>query len=180
MRVYRGGVAIGLTQDEADSNHFSASATFTQDQYDALWAGSLYVNIHSASYPGGELRGQLLPGNVIVLWSTLSGDNEVPAVVTSASGRAALTVDTSTKALVLHVNTSDLSDASAGHIHQGNAGTNGAVAIALEQDASNSNHFSVVSVFSQDQYDALWASGLYINIHSTTNPGGELRGQLVP
>jgi hypothetical protein len=39
----------------------SGSATLTPDQATALMAGNLYVNIHSPTYPEGEIRGQILP-----------------------------------------------------------------------------------------------------------------------
>jgi hypothetical protein len=36
-------------------------ATLSQAQVDALDAGKIYFNIHTAAHPGGEIRGQLLP-----------------------------------------------------------------------------------------------------------------------
>ena len=36
------------------------SATLNPDQVKALMEGTLYVNIHTAQHPGGELRGQLM------------------------------------------------------------------------------------------------------------------------
>jgi hypothetical protein len=36
-------------------------AKLTDAQYDALKAGNLYVNAHSAAHPGGEVRAQLKP-----------------------------------------------------------------------------------------------------------------------
>ena len=175
-----GGVAIGLALDPDNMSHWSVSETFTEEQYADLWAGGLYVNVHSPANPGGELRGQLLPGNITVIWTDLSGANEVPAVVTTATGRAALTVNSSTMDLVLHAMTSDLDDATAAHIHQGFAGTTGGVAIGLILDPDNPSHWSVSSTFAEEQYADLWAGGLYVNVHSPANPGGELRGQLLP
>jgi hypothetical protein len=35
------------------------SATLTEDQ--ALTGGNMYVNVHAAKYPDGEIRGQVLP-----------------------------------------------------------------------------------------------------------------------
>ena len=167
-----GGVAVGLTQDANDVSHWSATGTFTAEQYAALWAGELYVNVHSPANPPGEIRGQLLPNNISVIWTDLTGDNEVPAVSTSASGRAALTVNTDTQGLVLHAYTSDLDDASAAHIHQGFAGTTGGVAVGLTQDPDDTSRWSAMGTFTAEQYAALWAGELYVNVHSPANPGG--------
>lgn len=38
-----------------------AGAKLTDAQYEAYKAGNLYVNVHSAAYKGGEIRGQLKP-----------------------------------------------------------------------------------------------------------------------
>ena len=38
-----------------------AGAKLTPDQLKAYKAGDLYVNIHSAANPGGEVRAQLKP-----------------------------------------------------------------------------------------------------------------------
>ena len=53
-----GPVIIPLTQS---GNVFTvpAGAKLTDAQYDAYKAGNLYVNIHSAAHPGGEIRAEL-------------------------------------------------------------------------------------------------------------------------
>ena len=53
-----GPVIVPFTQS---GNTFSApaGAKLTEAQYDAYKAGNLYVNVHSAANPGGEVRAQL-------------------------------------------------------------------------------------------------------------------------
>ena len=38
-----------------------AGSKLTPEQYDSFKAGNLYVNVHSATYKPGEIRGQLKP-----------------------------------------------------------------------------------------------------------------------
>jgi hypothetical protein len=37
------------------------AAILTEDQAKALLGGYMYIDVHSAKYPGGEIRGQLTP-----------------------------------------------------------------------------------------------------------------------
>lgn len=57
-----GPIAVGLTKG-SDGSTWSvpAGAKLTDAQYDAYKAGNLYVNVHSAAYKGGEIRGQIKP-----------------------------------------------------------------------------------------------------------------------
>lgn len=177
-----GGVLIGLTQDAVDVGHWSVSGAQLDDAGLASYlAGQLYVNLHTPANPGGEIRGQIAPPPVEVLFSTLSGDQEVPPVVTGATGIAASTVDRATGTVTLHLNATGAVDATASHIHRASSGVNGPVLIPLEQDLLDVGHWSV----SGGQLDLAGlanyrAGGLYVNLHTPANPGGEIRGQILP
>jgi hypothetical protein len=56
-----GPVIVPLTK--TGDNTFAApdGAKLTDSQYASYKAGNLYVNVHSAQYPGGEIRSQIKP-----------------------------------------------------------------------------------------------------------------------
>ena len=53
-----GPVIVPLTK-AGDTYTAPAGAKLNADQMNAFKAGELYVNVHSAAHPGGEVRGQL-------------------------------------------------------------------------------------------------------------------------
>jgi len=56
-----GGVIIPLTKSGDNTFTVPAGAKLTDAQYEAFKKGDLYVNVHTAANPGGEIRGQLKP-----------------------------------------------------------------------------------------------------------------------
>ena len=56
-----GPVIVPLTKDGDNGWKVAAGAKLTEAQMASLKAGNLYVNVHSAANPGGEIRGQLKP-----------------------------------------------------------------------------------------------------------------------
>jgi hypothetical protein len=109
---------------------------------------------------------------------TLSGDQEVPAVKTAASGSGTITVgdDMSVSG---SVTTKGVAGTMA-HIHTGAAGKSGPVAIPLIKSGDSGWAVPAGTKMTVDQYKAFKAGELYVNIHSDANKGGELRGQLKP
>lgn len=56
-----GPPAITLTKTGDNAWAVPAGARLSEEQYKAYRAGELYINVHSAQYKGGEVRGQLIP-----------------------------------------------------------------------------------------------------------------------
>lgn len=112
--------------------------------------------------------------------ATINGANEVPAVETEGSGTLTGTYDSNTNQITITVPYSNLTGTlTASHLHKAPAGTNGAVIINLNPTTGSSSG-TISGTFTVDEMDEpdLIAGNVYINLHSTTNGGGEIRGQL--
>ena len=154
-----------------------SATSLTDAQIADLRAGSYYLNVHTTAAPGGEIRGQLTQQ---VRFAALSGASENPAVTTAASGTGVLALNPATNQISGFVKTSGITGTAA-HIHEGAAGVNGGVIVPLTETAAGSGVWSVPagSTLTAGQAASFNASGLYFNVHSTANPGGEIRGQIV-
>ncbi|WP_415839094.1 CHRD domain-containing protein, partial [Pseudoalteromonas byunsanensis] len=150
------------------------------DIFAVLASGGHYVNVHTPATPSGELRGQILTDNFTLVAFPLSGEQEVPAVTTTATGSGYALVDGNDFSLELQVLTSGVADATAAHIHTGMAGENGPVLLALEQDESDVNRWMAPAnaALTAEIFALLASGGHYVNVHTPANPGGELRGQI--
>jgi subtilisin-like proprotein convertase family protein len=108
--------------------------------------------------------------------TALSGTNEVPPVATGASGSGEFSYNLNTRKLDYSISTTGLAGVTAAHIHVGTAGTNGAVAHSLDHTV---NPMVGSVTLSPAHQTALANAGLYVNVHTAANPGGEIRGQIV-
>ncbi len=106
---------------------------------------------------------------------TLSGANEVPPVSTSASGSGTITIGDD-GAVAGSVSTTGVAGTAA-HIHEGAAGKNGPVIVPLVKDG-DTYKVPTGAKLSEAQMATFKAGGLYVNVHSAANPGGEVRAQL--
>jgi hypothetical protein len=109
---------------------------------------------------------------------TLSGGNEVPPVTTAATGDAWFTVDPDWT-VKGKVTTRDIA-ATAAHIHEGRQGANGPVIVPLVRTGDNEWSVPPGTRLKEGQLKTYREGGLYVNVHSSAYPGGEIRGQLTP
>lgn len=189
-----GDIAVELVPDlfiggrggtfEAAENTFMLEPS----QMEALMARQMYVNIHTANFSGGELRGQLLPDGEASYAINLSGSNEVPSVISNGSGQLALDIVddelTVTGAFTGLDGDFDASIMNGAHLHLGMPGENGPIDIVLnatvDSDLKGGLFLPADNTFALDpsQIEAMANRGVYANIHTTKFPGGELRGQV--
>lgn len=113
----------------------------------------------------------------------LTGSNEVPPNDSPAFGVAALVYDLSTNMFEIGFGFGGLTTpAMMAHIHQGAPSVNGPVIFNLTDVlpmATSGVAMPKTGSFTEAQEAALYAGNLYVNIHTETYPGGEIRGQLL-
>ena len=109
---------------------------------------------------------------------TLSGSQEVPPVKTSATGSATVTIR-SDRSVSGTITTAGV-DATAAHIHEGEAGKNGPVIVPFTKAADGTWSIAPGAKLTEAQYASYLAGNLYVNVHSAANKAGEIRGQIRP
>ena len=173
----------------ATLNGFAAQMTAAEAQQIAKLSGVRLVEkekiyeLHTDAGPtwigapeiwGGELTA--LPFS-----AALSGANEVPAVVSDASGVATIQYNVKTHELSYEITVADIENIVAAHIHRGPVGQNGPVAYGLYDGSTlfdPANPISDVITLSDEDQALLMNGGLYVNVHTTASPGGAIRGQI--
>jgi CHRD domain-containing protein len=131
------------------------------------------------------------------LTATLSGAGETPApgLLTGAFGSATVVVDLTARTVSYTVTVYNLpSGVTASHIHVGAVGNAGPVVVNFAPPLTASNDFSFTGVVrdtefalqpalgirsADDMFQAIIGGNSYVNVHSSVNPGGEIRGQLI-
>lgn len=108
----------------------------------------------------------------------LSGAQEVPPVMTSASGVGSIMVgpDGSVSGTI----TTTGVEGTMAHIHEGAMGQNGPVIVPFTKTADNVWSAPAGAKLTDAQLQSLKSGNLYLNVHSAANKPGEIRAQLKP
>ena len=164
----------------------SGSVTTFAEAVAAIRAGTTYVSLDTVANPGGEIRGQLsVRALAVVVTAALTGGAEVPPVATGATG-SALVVIYHSGTINYQVTYSGLSGpVTAADIAVGLPGSTGGVVFPLvlgDPVLGTSSAANFTAAGSTTSYGlaitAMVAGGTYVNLHTTVNTGGEIRGQL--
>jgi len=161
---------------------FVGSVTLVPEQKAALLAGDFYINLHTTANMNGEIRGQVAP---VVLQANLTGAAQRPMpVTTTATGYGYLAALGKQLSVGLRYN-GLTGPAIAAHLH-GPATAEGTADVLIDfgpfaTGGFGSNGFFQGTAFMNDAQIAAVSDGLtYVNVHTTTNGSGEIRGQAVP
>jgi len=156
------------------SSNMTGIVTLTPDQIPDLLAGRDYINVHSTAFPAGEIRGQILmPGETLFV-ATLTGNQEAPPTETTGTGNASVILSPGLDSIKYHLHTS-LTPTNA-HIHTAIGGMAGPITIPFTPIAST---IDGVASITPAQATDLAEGRMYVNVHTTAFPNGEIRGQLL-
>jgi mono/diheme cytochrome c family protein len=178
-----GTSVVMLTQNTATAGEWdlAASAMLTADQVTALLNGGFYIGVLSAANPGGEIRGQIAPANITVVWTPLVGTQEVPPVTITAAGIAATTVDSVANTVTVYINSTGVTDATGAELETGATGMVGTKLVALTKSAVNMGSWSVsMSPVTAADIGNFGKGMWYLNVLTPADPMGAIRGQITP
>lgn len=185
-----GPVFLPLFALEGSETSFRGTETDAIDSvdFDRIANGGVYINVHSEANGSGEIRGQVVTRGVDVSRSELQGQQENPPVVNAEgiSGLGYVTVNPSTQSIVATATVEGFVpflDAAIGpvHLHNGFAGENGPVFLPLRLVDDSETVFRGTAADAIDTIDftRFAQGGVYLNVHSEENGGGEIRGQML-
>ncbi len=183
-----GGVVKTITLTNNVGSGTWASGDASQPLTDLLLRelvkGNLYMNVHTATNPGGEIRGQVLLNNGGSFTAKLDGSQEVPMVTSTASGTGTFVLSANGTQLTYNVTVNGLSGPITGsHFHNGAAGTSAGVVKTVSFTGNTVSGVWSSTDASQPLTDLLLSEllrgRLYLNVHTSANAGGEIRGQVL-
>ena len=108
----------------------------------------------------------------------LTGTQEVPPNPSVASGRSTVMVGAD-KMVTGMIVVSGMTPTMA-HIHEASKGQNGPVIVPFVKSSDNTFAPAPGAKLTDAQYASYLAGKLYLNVHSSTFPGGEVRLQMAP
>jgi len=152
----------------------------------AAGVASAHEGPHPAPAPAGGQAPSGTASDAVFFAATLNGRNEVPVAggpaVGDKDGKAKAVVRIQGNQICFTSTYANLDAPTAGHIHAGAAGTNGAVKVAFFASPLPESVRAFTGCVGSDAatVEAIKANpeSFYVNLHSAQFPGGAVRGQL--
>jgi hypothetical protein len=158
----------------------TGSQVLTLAQEADLLAGNMYTDVHTSTFPGGELRARLTlttDGQTVQLNARLQGAQQVPPNGSRATGMVDALIDKSTNMLYLTGSYRGLTKAAnKANINKGVP--TGPAIIPLIFTAATTGTLDTARVISVADRDSILSGLTYVNVHTDSFPNGEIRGQL--
>jgi len=146
------------------------------NRYATYLLAALITGVASAALVG---CGMMSKSNTASFGGAMNAASEVPPNMTRGSGMAEAWLNRDTNVLKYRITYSGLSGpATMAHFHgPAAAGANAGVAVPFVSPASP---IEGQATLTPAQVGDLMAGKWYANVHTAANPGGEIRGQLLP
>lgn len=163
-----------------ESPEFSDEADFYEFLTEAL-DGNIFINVHTELNPDGEIRGQVMAVARHGVVFNLCSKQEVGTVTDgdNAQGSGFISMDRNRMNLHYGIAVSELSSPLSGaHFHNGLPGVNGPIVHPLPTDSTVSGFWND-STFTAEMAELFESGSIYANFHTSVNPGGEVRGQVI-
>ncbi len=158
-----------------------------------LLQNGAYYNVHSAQFPNGEIRGQLIaqPKKLVASFTVAQEQAAFPAVNLTAAnladfGGAVMLYNPGTNRVSLRLSVYNFKNIlNNSHFHEGAPAVSGPVVQNLGNSVTAAGYTNV-NGYIDGSFDIpyggdpikLLTGGAYLNFHSTTFTGGECRGQV--
>lgn len=117
--------------------------------------------------------------------ATLSGDNEVPPVNTDATGVCVVKIARDESSIDWKLIVANIENVIAAHFHKAPPGVNGGVVVGIHgglvEDPDGVLSMGTITDADTDLatfIDDIRNGDIYVNVHTTANQGGEIRGQV--
>lgn len=178
-----GPIFLNLSFSPATSGTLHVAAPITDANQTQMLNGTTYVNIHNAPFQDGEIRAQLTTlSQTRYLKATLDNLQEVPSNSSPGRGTAIVRYNTVTRLLDLVGDYQNVTSAvNNSHIHaSAPPGSNASVLFNLTNTGGTSGTLAGSATLTPAQETDLLNGLMYVNVHTTINSGGEIRGQLTP
>jgi hypothetical protein len=118
----------------------------------------------------------------ILFVAKLTGDQEVPPVTTSAIGEASFAMNSTHDTMCINVTVKGLSGPiMQAHIHEGPIGGSGPPVIDLSNNINGQRITMMLTAIELTPavVAKFFGGNYYINVHTSANPNGEIRGQIL-
>ena len=192
--IHRGNTSIAIALVIAADNATATvppNTTIADADYAELLAGTLYFNVHTASNPDGEIRGNITgTTGVTAGLASVSSAEETTGSTSTATGRGTIVFDSTTGEILIVYLTHDVTNVTAAHIHTGAPGVQGPANVVSLTQGTNIFTGPVTTpraALTSQQMTDFNAGNTYFNIHSTnllcpppagSCSAGEIRGQI--
>ncbi|MBI3943388.1 MAG: CHRD domain-containing protein [Chloroflexi bacterium] len=183
---------LGIAEDRADLMHRvmnffdvtvqPAEIAISANPATIQLGGSSTVSVTVTTENGTPVANQKVYFTTGDYMATLNSFNETPPITTTATGMATFQYDPATRMLHYMVSVDNISSITASHIHRGGAGVPGPVAYPLYTGGGNfgpGHPISGTVMLSPADEMLLLQGQLYVNVHTTAHPAGEIRGQIL-